>query len=109
MLDLHEVSKARDLTFNLTAIAQSRIWLLFWGQRNGASQCEGCAVLVVPLKKEITMKKVNSLTLSSMIQDCYRYCTARTQQAQSPSDDFRKGAIAGLFHVLVKVPKETMA
>ena len=25
-------------------------------QRNVASQCEGCAVLIVPLKKEITMK-----------------------------------------------------
>ena len=35
-------------------------------------QCEGCAVLVVPLK-DVTMKKVhvNSLTLSSMMQDCY--------------------------------------
>ena len=47
--------------------------------------------------KEITTKKVNSLTLSSMMQDCYRYCTARTRQAQSPSDDLRKGAIADCF------------
>ena len=47
--------------------------------------------------KEITTKKVNSLTLSSMMQDCYHYCTARTRQAQSPSDDLHKGAIADCF------------
>ena len=30
------------------------------------------------------------LNLSSMMQDCYRYCTSHTLRAQSPSDDLRK-------------------
>ena len=40
---------------------------MHFGQRNVTFQCEGYAVLVVPLTKEITTKKVNSLILSSMI------------------------------------------
>ena len=58
---------------------------------------KGCAVLVVPLKKEITMKIVSSLTLSSMMQDCYLYCTAHTRRTQSSSNDLHKGAIADCF------------
>ena len=37
-----------------------------------------------------------------MMQDCYRYCTACTQWAQSPSYDLRKGAIADCFECTLK-------
>ena len=35
------------------------------------------------IEKEIATKKVNSLTLFSMMQDCYHYCTARTRWAHA--------------------------
>ena len=52
------------------------------------------------------MKKVNCLTLSSMMQDCYRYCTAHTRRAHSPSDDLYKGAIADCFECLSQTSGE---
>ena len=59
---------------------------------------DACAVLIIPLKKGDRNEEGKQLkTLSSMMQDCYRYCTACTRQAQSPSNDLRKCAIADCF------------
>ena len=80
----------------LTASTEEDKAFILGEETSPLSAIKGCAVLVVPLK-EITTKKVNSLTLSSMMQDCYRYCTAHIHQAHSPSDDLRKGAIADCF------------
>ena len=58
MLDSHQVYKL--VTEMLTASTH------FVQTYNVALQFAGCAVLIFPLK-EITTKKVNSLTLSSMM------------------------------------------
>ena len=49
-------------------------------------------MLVVPLKQEIT-KTVNSLTLSSMMQDYYRYCTTHTQWLRHSLTVFTKASL----------------
>ena len=80
--------------------------LPFWPKKRHLSMRRMCSV---HCSIEEDHNKVNSLTLSSMMQDCCCYCTARTWRAKSPFDDLCKGLIAECSECYVKVPEETTA